>query len=78
MNRVKAVSTGFDRESFHRLYGPQNRESFFYSLVDETGDFLAFFDGVIFHENLSKSVKRNFMGAIEADLRDTDTWIPEF
>jgi hypothetical protein len=34
----EAVSTGFDRESFHRLYGPQNRESFFYSLMDETYD----------------------------------------
>jgi hypothetical protein len=85
----EAVSTGFDRESFHRLYSPQNLESFFYSLVDETndsisalafgfkspqrkGDFLAFFDGVIFHKNLSKPVKRNFMGIIEADLRDTE------
>lgn len=85
----EAVSTEFDKESFHRLYGPRNRESFFYSLVDETtdsisalafgfkspqrkGDFLAFFDGVIFHENLSKPVKRNFLGIIEADLRDTE------
>jgi hypothetical protein len=77
------------RESFHRFYGPQNRESFFYSLLDETndwvsalafgfkspqrkGDFLAFFDGLIFHKSLSKTIKRNFMGVIEADLRDVE------
>jgi GNAT superfamily N-acetyltransferase len=85
----ESVSIGFDRESFYRLYGPQKRESFFYSLVDETndkisvlafgfkspqrkGDFLAFFDGLIFHENLPKPLKRNFMGVIEADLRDAE------
>jgi hypothetical protein len=88
-NAFKAISTGFDTESLHRMYGPRNYESFFYSLVDEAngrisalafgfkspqrkGDFLAFFDGLIFHKSLSKTLKRNFMGIIEADLRDAE------